>query len=154
MEQQASGAALLRSVSLRVCPDAKERPRVMGRFEISKAPGRPLSNGTSRMAGQLGLQRHKIAVVVAWALRRTRLTFGGQLTGGSSDVQRTPSNRGSLPEPCQSRSSIDLAGDELTGYAYGLTTLKVPPKASIPLPLPAVPVVIGPIAPTNGCSWL
>jgi hypothetical protein len=106
------------------------------------------------MAGQLGLQRHKIAVVVAWALRRTRLTFGGQLTGGSSDVQRTPSKRGSLQEPCQSRSAIDLAGDELTRYAYGLTTLKVPPKASIPLPLPADPVVIGPIAPTNGCSWL
>ena len=126
----------------------------MGRFEISKASSRPLSNGTSRMADQLGLQRHKIAVVVAWALRRTRLMFCGQLTVGSSDVQRPPPKRGSLAEHCQPRSTIDLAGDELTGYAYGLTTLKVPPKASIPLPLPADPVVIGPIAPTNGCSWL
>ena len=38
---------------------------------------------------------------------------------------------------------------------YGLTTLKVPPKAWIPLPLPTDPVRIGlPIPSTAGCSWL
>jgi hypothetical protein len=37
---------------------------------------------------------------------------------------------------------------------YGLTRLKVPPKALIPFPFPAVPVVTSPVVETNGCSWL
>ena len=105
--------------------------------------GRPIGTPASqdRSRHRLGASAH--SVDVRWATDR-----------GASEGQRTPSNRRSMPGPCQPRSVIDLADDELTGHAYGLTTLKVPPKASIPLPLPAVPVVIRPIAPTNGCSWL
>ena len=37
--------------------------------------------------------------------------------------------------------------------AYGLTNLKVPPKAWTPLPLPTVPAYEGAPDSTTGCSW-
>ena len=51
-------------------------------------------------------------------------------------------------------SAIVRHDSQLRVASYGFTRLKVPPKAVMPFPFPAVPVVDGAVVTTNGCSWL